>query len=119
MTEYARAIELDADILTESENGVLCTRHHARTTCARWLPDRQGLCRAGNIDGALEYLERARDGKFPEMSRVDKEQGFATPWSDPRLKNREAEVFGHRSSLCTPLRISSGRGVTCFSEHSM
>lgn len=46
----------------------------------------KAYAKRGNIDGVLEYLKRAKDGKFPEMGRVYKEEEFAVLWTDPRLE---------------------------------
>jgi tetratricopeptide (TPR) repeat protein len=77
MTEYARALELDADILTESTTGVSARVNFLIA---------KAYARRGNVDGALEYLKRAREGRFPEMGRVYKDQEFAILWTDPRLE---------------------------------
>lgn len=86
MIEYARAIELDADILNENENGiaarVITPEQRARVN----FLIAKAYAKRGNIDGALEYLTRARDGRFPEMGRVYKDQEFAVLWTDPRLE---------------------------------
>jgi hypothetical protein len=39
----------------------------------------------GNLDGALEYLRRAKEGHYPEMSSVYKDPVFTALWDDPRL----------------------------------
>lgn len=85
MTEYARAIELDADILTESEAGVSARVSTPAQRARVNFLIAKAYAKRGNIDGALEYLRRARDGNFPEMARVYKEQEFAVLWPDPRL----------------------------------
>ena len=42
--------------------------------------------RRGNLEGALEYLKRAKDQRFADLSRVYKDQEFASLWMDPRLE---------------------------------
>ena len=86
MTEYARAIELDADILTESASGVSARVSTPEQRAAVNFLIAKAYAKRGNIDGALEYLNRAKDGKFPELGRVYKEQEFAVLWTDPRLE---------------------------------
>ncbi len=86
MTEYARAIELDADILTESASGVSARVSTPEQRARVNFLIAKAYAKRGNIDGALEYLKRARDGRFPEMARVYKEQEFAVLWTDPRLE---------------------------------
>ena len=86
MTEYARAIELDADILSESSTGVSA---RVSTPAQRARVDyliAKAYAKRGNIDGALEYLNRAKELRFPELSRVYKDQEFASLWMDPRLE---------------------------------
>jgi tetratricopeptide (TPR) repeat protein len=86
MTEYARALELDADILSESESGVAARVSTPEQRARVNFLIAKAYAKRGNIDGALEYLKRAKDGKFPEMGRVYKDQEFAALWTDPRLE---------------------------------
>lgn len=86
MTEYARALELDADILNESATGVSARVSTPEQRARVNFLIAKAYAKRGNIDGALEYLKRARDGRFPEMSRVYKDQEFAILLSDPRLE---------------------------------
>jgi tetratricopeptide (TPR) repeat protein len=86
MIEYARAIELDADILNESENGISARVSTPEQRARVNFLIAKAYARRGNIDGALEYLKRAKDGRFPEMARVYREQEFAALWTDPRLE---------------------------------
>lgn len=86
MTEYARAIELDADILTDSESGVSARVSTPEQRARVNFLIAKAYAKRGNIDGALEYLKRAKDGRFPELGRVFKEQEFAILWTDPRLE---------------------------------
>ena len=85
MTEYGRALELDADILSESQTGVSAriATPEQRARVAYLIA--KAYAKRGNLDGALEYLKRARDGRFPELGRVYKDQEFAALWPDPRL----------------------------------
>lgn len=85
MIEYARAIELDADILTESQGGISAqiTTPEQRARVSYLIA--RAYAKRGNLDGALEYLRRAKDGHFADMSRVYKDQEFAALWTDPRL----------------------------------
>ena len=86
MTEYARALELDADILSESTSGVSARVSTPEQRARVNFLIAKAYAKRGNIDGALEYLQRARDGRFPEMARVYKDQEFAMLWTDPRLE---------------------------------
>lgn len=86
MTEYARALELDADILSDSATGVSARVSTPEQRARVNFLIAKAYAKRGNIDGALEYLKRARDGRFPEMGRVYKDQEFAMLWTDPRLE---------------------------------
>lgn len=86
MIEYARAIELDADILNESENGIAARVSTPEQRARVNFLIAKAYAKRGNVDGALEYLKRAKDGRFPEMNRVYKDQEFAVLWTDPRLE---------------------------------
>lgn len=86
MTEYARAIELDADILNESATGISARVSTPEQRARVNFLIAKAYAKRGNIDGALEYLKRARDGRFPEMGQVYKDQEFAALWLDPRLQ---------------------------------
>lgn len=86
MTEYARALELDADILNESASGVSARVSTPEQRARVNFLIAKAYAKRGNIEGALEYLKRARDGRFPDMGRVYKDQEFALLWPDPRLE---------------------------------
>jgi tetratricopeptide (TPR) repeat protein len=86
MTEYARALELNADILSGSADGV---QVRVSTPEQRGRVDymiAMAYARRGNVEGALEYLERARLEHFSGLSRVYEEKTFAPLWGDPRLQ---------------------------------
>jgi tetratricopeptide (TPR) repeat protein len=86
MTEYTRALELDADILTPSNEGTIAqvTTPEQRARVSFLIA--KAYARRGNIDGALEYLGRAKDGKFPQLANVYSDQDFSALWQDPRLE---------------------------------
>ena len=86
MIEYARAIELDADILSEGENGVAARVSTPEQRARVNFLIAKAYAKRGNIEGALEYLKRAKDGRFPEMGRVYQEKEFAVLWTDARLE---------------------------------
>ena len=86
MTEYARALELNADILSGSPDGV-----QVRVS----TPEQRGrvdylialaYARRGNFDGSLEYLSRARAEHFSGLNKVYEDKLFAPLWGDPRLE---------------------------------
>jgi tetratricopeptide (TPR) repeat protein len=85
MTEYSRALELDADILANSLDGVIAQVHSPEQRARISFLIAKAYAKRGNIDGALEYLRRAKDSRFPEMSKVYTEPEFASLVGDPRL----------------------------------
>ncbi len=86
MTEYARALELDADILTSSPGAVVT---HVSTPEQRARVDftiAKAYAKRGNIEGALEYLRRAKEAHYSDLAKVYTDQTFAALWEDPRLQ---------------------------------
>ncbi len=85
MTEYARALELDADILSDNDNGALAQISTPEQRARISFLIAKAYVKRGNLDGALEYLRRARDAHYPYMSKVYSDKDFAPLWTDPRL----------------------------------
>jgi len=85
MTEYARALELDADILSTTQEGVVAqvTTPEQRARIAYMIA--KSYMKRGNPDGALDYLQRARDMHYNDLHRVYDDQDFSALWPDPRL----------------------------------
>lgn len=86
MTEYARALELNADILSSSAQGVTV---NIKTPEQRARVDyllAKAYAKRGNLEGALEYLRRAKEARYVDLARVYEDQVFAGLWSDPRLQ---------------------------------
>lgn len=85
MTEYARALELNADILSNSTEGISAqvTSPEQRARISFLIA--KAYAKRGNVEGALEYLKRAKEEHFGEMARVYTDQEFAALWPDPRL----------------------------------
>jgi tetratricopeptide (TPR) repeat protein len=85
MTEYARALELDADVLSSSEGGaiaqVMTPEQHAHVL----FMIAKSYMKRGNIDGALDYLGRAKEGHYHDMASVFSDPDFAPLWKDARL----------------------------------
>ncbi len=85
MTEYSRALELDPDIISPSEDGVMAQVRTAEQQARINFLIAKAYAKRGNIDGALDFLQRAKNGRFPNMSDVYTDQEFAVLWTDPRL----------------------------------
>jgi tetratricopeptide (TPR) repeat protein len=85
MTEYSRALELDADILTSSDDGVIAqiATPQQRARIAYMIA--KAYAKRGNIDGALVSLGKARDLHYYELKQVYSDKEFAPLWDDPRL----------------------------------
>jgi tetratricopeptide (TPR) repeat protein len=85
MTEYSRALELDADVLSTEHAGyqaqVSTPEQRARVSYLI----AKAYAKRGNLEGALEYLRRAKDGRYADLARVYTDQEFAALWPDPRL----------------------------------
>lgn len=85
MTEYARALELDADLINNNAEGVQARirtpEQRARTSYLL----AKAYAKRGNLESALEFLRRAKDDHYPELARVYSDQEFAPLWKDPRL----------------------------------
>ena len=85
MTEYARALELDADVLTNAEGGtvaqIMTPEQHAHVL----FLIAKSYMKRGNLDGALDYLGRAKEGHYRDMASVYSDPDFAPLWKDPRL----------------------------------
>jgi tetratricopeptide (TPR) repeat protein len=85
MTEYARALELDADVLSDSEGGaiaqVMTPEQHAHVL----FLIAKSYMKRGNLDGALDYLGRAKEGHYRDLASVYSDSDFAPLWKDPRL----------------------------------
>jgi tetratricopeptide (TPR) repeat protein len=85
MTEYSRALELDADILTSSDVGVLAQVRTPEQEARIDFLIAKAYAKRGNADGALDYLGRAKNKRYPSLSEVYSDQEFALLWNDPRL----------------------------------
>ncbi len=85
MTEYTRALELDADILNSSNGGTIAqvTTPEQRARVNYLIA--KAYAKRGNLEGALEYLGRAKEGNFHQLAGVYSDQDFSALWQDPRL----------------------------------
>jgi len=85
MTEYSRALELNPDIINPSETGVLAQVRTPEQQATIDFLIARAYARRGNVDGALDFLQRAKTAHYPNMSQVYSSQEFAGMWTDPRL----------------------------------
>ncbi len=85
MTEYARALELDPDIFTSDETGVIAQVRSPEQRARMDYLIAKLFAKKGNLNGALDYLERAKEGHYPQLSDVYIDREFAALWQDPRL----------------------------------
>jgi len=85
MTEYTRALELNADILSVGPDGIQAqiATPEQRARVSYLLA--KAYAKRGNVEGALEYLRRAKEGRYPDLAKVYTDQEFAPLWKDPRL----------------------------------
>jgi len=86
MTEYARALELDADILSDSNNGAFAQISTPEQRARISFLIAKAYIKRGNVEGALEYLRRAKEGHYSDLSKVYEDKDFAPLWTDPRLQ---------------------------------
>ncbi len=85
MTEYARALELDADVLTNSTEGILAQLSTPEQYARVCFIIAKMYMKRGNIEGALDYLRRAKEAKYPDLAKVYADPDFTALWKDPRL----------------------------------
>jgi len=86
MTEYSRAMELDPDVFASSEAGTIAQVKTPEQLARMNFLIAKIYAKKGNIDGALDYLRRARDGHYPQLANVYTDREFAGLWQDPRLQ---------------------------------
>ena len=85
MTEYSRALELDSDILTSANDGVLAQIRTPEQEARIDFLIAKAYAQRGNLDGALDYLGRAKGKRYPNLADVYTDREFASLWKDPRL----------------------------------
>jgi len=85
MTEYARALELDADVLSDNQGGSLLQISSPEQRARIDYLIAKSYMRRGNSDGALDYLNRAKELHYRDLDKVYSDQDFAPLWKDPRL----------------------------------
>ncbi len=95
MTEYARALELDADILTSAgKEGVFAQIQTPEQRAVVDFMIAKAYVKRGNLEGALDYLRRAKVDRFHDLGNVWEDPAFAPLWKDPRL----AEIVKPKAS---------------------
>ena len=86
MTEYARALELDADILNSTDReGVFAQIQTPEQKAMVDFMIAKAYVKRGNLEGALDYLRRAKQDNFRNLSSVWDDPAFTPLWKDPRL----------------------------------
>jgi tetratricopeptide (TPR) repeat protein len=85
MTEYSRALELDADILSSDHGGIQAQVSTPEQRARVSFMIAKAYAKRGNLEGALEYLRRAKEGRYADLAKVYTDQDFASLWPDPRL----------------------------------
>jgi tetratricopeptide (TPR) repeat protein len=86
MTEYARALELDADILNSADNeGVFAQIQTPEQKAMVDFMIAKAYVKRGNLEGALDYLRRAKQDNFKNLASVWDDPAFTPLWKDPRL----------------------------------
>ncbi|MGD0829319.1 MAG: tetratricopeptide repeat protein [Terracidiphilus sp.] len=84
-TEYARALELDADVFSDSQGGSLIQLSSPEQRARVDFLIAKSYMKRGNLEGALDYLGRAKELHLPGLSKVYTDPDFAPLWKDPRL----------------------------------
>lgn len=86
MVEYARALELDPDILDSTTNeGMIAQISTPEQRALISFLIARAYARRGNVEQALEYLQRAKDLHYANLATVYTEPEFAGLWKDARL----------------------------------
>jgi tetratricopeptide (TPR) repeat protein len=85
MNEYARALELDPDVFGSNQGGVIAQLKTPEQIARTNYLIAKIYAKRGNVEGALDYLQRAKNGHYPQMGDVYVDKEFASLWQDPRL----------------------------------
>jgi tetratricopeptide (TPR) repeat protein len=85
MTEYGRALELDADVLSRNQGGVIAQVATPEQRARIAFLIAKSYMKRGNIEGALDSLRKAKELRYPELSKVYSDPVFTALWEDPRL----------------------------------
>ncbi len=86
MTEYARALELDADILNSTDKeGVFAQVSTPEQKALVSFMIAKAYVKRGNIEGAIDYLRLAKQQHYHDLASVYTDPAFSPLWEDPRL----------------------------------
>ncbi|MGA7352141.1 MAG: tetratricopeptide repeat protein, partial [Acidobacteriaceae bacterium] len=85
MTEYARALELDADVLNTDKDGVFAQVSTPEQKALVTFMIAKAYAKRGNLEGALDFLRQAKDQHYRDLASVYTDPAFAQLWKDPRL----------------------------------
>ncbi|MFY9748716.1 MAG: tetratricopeptide repeat protein, partial [Acidobacteriaceae bacterium] len=85
MTEYARALELDADVLNTDKDGVFAQVSTPEQKALVTFMIAKAYAKRGNLEGALDFLRQAKDQHYHDLASVYTDPAFAPLWKDPRL----------------------------------
>lgn len=85
MSEYTRAIELEPDILSGTNNGVVLNFSNPEQKARVQYIFARLYAMRGNADVAIEHLQRAKDEGCKFLDSVYKDSAFTILWQDPRL----------------------------------
>ena len=66
MTEYARALELDADVLSTTDEGIQAQVSTPGQRARVSFMIAKMYMKRGNMEGALDYLRRAKELHYPD-----------------------------------------------------
>jgi tetratricopeptide (TPR) repeat protein len=86
MNEYARAMELDPDVFDVENGGTVAQLRTADQTARTDFLIAKLYARRGNMEGALDYLHRAKESHYSQLGDVYTDKEFAGLWKDPRLQ---------------------------------
>lgn len=85
MTEYTRALELDADVISSNQDGIQARITTPEQRARVYYVIAKSYVRRGNLEQALEFLRLAKEGHYPDLAKVYTDKEFAPLWNDPRL----------------------------------
>ena len=85
MTEYSRALELDADILSSAQEGIIAQVATPEQRARIAFLIAKSYMKRGNIEGALDSLRKAKELHYPDLAKVYSDPVFTVLWEDPRL----------------------------------